>query len=94
MALAISTQELADFAALLTAAGITSIECNWRGFTCQFTEGQEDAAGAALQVLRERIERIEGKDARKGFVDRLSDATKELVSQQKTTDEARAAVRH
>jgi hypothetical protein len=94
MALAISTQELQDFAGLLTASGITSIECNWRGFTCQFTEGQEEDAAAALQALRERVARIEGKDARKAFIERLSEATKDLATEQRKQHEARAAVRH
>jgi hypothetical protein len=94
MALAVSTQELDDFARLLTQAGVTSVETNWRGFTCQFTEGMEAPAADALKVLRERIERIEGKDARRMFIERLTDATKELVRQQKQRDEAVAAVRH
>lgn len=92
MALAISTQELTDFARLLTMAGVTSIECNWRGFTCQFTEGSEEAAADALIALRLRIESIKGKDARKAFIERLGDLTKDMARKNKQPEAARAAL--
>lgn len=76
---AFSSQEIMDFATLLARSGIVDVPPSYApDFFVRFTEGMETQAAEALEVLRDRIARIEGAKTKRLFIEMVREELRRI----------------